>query len=130
MAVLALALLALADVLAWLRDERMLVRIVRWSVPGVAALAILLLGQRAGFLAASATPILLALVTITAGALAERAAGAVTPRWWWAAPPAYPLILLPAVVVGYPVWGLAATSAYAAATLGLAVEALRARVRG
>ena len=125
----AIALLALADVLAWLRDERMLVRIVRWAVPAVTALAILLLGQRTGFLAASATPPLLALVTIAGGVLAERAAGAVTRRWWWAAPPAYPLILLPAVLVGYPVWGLAATAAYAVATLGLAVEALRARVR-
>jgi hypothetical protein len=128
--VLALALFALADVLAWLRDERMLAGILRWSVPGAAALATLLLGQRVGFLAASATPPLLALATVVAGALAERAAGAVTRPWWWAVPPAYPLILLPAALIGYPVWGLAATAAYAAVTLGFAVEALRARIRG
>ncbi|MGN6820529.1 MAG: hypothetical protein ACTHJR_17875 [Sphingomonas sp.] len=125
--VVALALLALADVLSWLSDERMLARIVRWAVPGAAALATLLLGQRVGFLAASATPPLLALTTVVAGALAERAAGAVSRPWWWAVPPAYPLILLPAALVGYPVWGLAVAAAYAAVTLGFAVEALRTR---
>lgn len=126
----ALALLALADVLAWLRDERTLAGIVRWSVPGTVALAILLLGQHVGFLAASATPLLLALVTIAAGALAERAAGLVVRPVWWAVPAAYPLLLLPAVAVGYPVWGLSATAVYAIATLGFAVEALRAKARG
>jgi len=128
--VLALALFALADVLAWLRDERMLATIVRWAVPGAAALATLLLGQRVGFLAASATPPLLALATVVAGVLAERAAGAVTRPWWWAVAPAYPLILLPAVLIGYPVWGLAATAIYATVTLGFAIEALRVRIRG
>ncbi len=126
----ALALLALTDILAWLRDERTLAGIVRWSVPGTVALAILLLGQHVGFLAASATPLLLALVTIMAGALAERAASPVARPAWWAVPTAYPLLLLPAVVIGYPVWGLAATAVYATATLGFAVEALRAKARG
>jgi len=128
--VLALALLALADVLAWLRDERALGRILRWSTPAVVALATLLLGQRVGFLASSATPPLLALATVLAGALAERAAAAVTRPWWWAVPAAYPLILLPAVLIGYPVWGLAAAASYAAVTLGFGVEALRARIGG
>jgi hypothetical protein len=93
-------------------------------------LATLLLGQRVGFLAASATPLLLALTTVVAGALAERAAAAVTRPWWWAVPAAYPLILLPAVLIGYPVWGLAAAASYAAVTLGFGVEALRARIGG
>ena len=125
--VLALALFALADVLAWMRDERGLARILRWSVPGTVALATLLLGQRVGVLAASATPPLLALATVAAGALAERAAGMVARPWWWAVPLAYPLILLPATLAGYPVWGLAAAAAYATVTLGFALEALRAR---
>lgn len=128
--VLALAFLALADVLAWLRDERSLGRILRWSTPAVAALATLLLGQRVGFLAASATPPLLALATVLAGALAERAAAAVTRPWWWAVPAAYPLILLPAVLIGYPVWGLAVAASYASVTLAFAVEALRSRIGG
>jgi len=88
------------------------------------------LGQRVGFLAASATPPLLALTTVLAGALAERAAGVVTRPWWWAVPAAYPLILLPAVLIGYPVWGLAAAASYAGVTLGFAVEALRSRIGG
>jgi len=128
--VLALAFLALADVLAWLRDERSLGRILRWSTPAVAALATLLLGQRVGFLAASATPPLLALATVLAGALAERAAAAVTRPWWWAVPAAYPLILLPAVLIGYPVWGLAVAASYASVTLAFGVEALRSRIGG
>jgi hypothetical protein len=128
--VLSLALLSLADVLAWLRDERALGKILRWSMPATVALATLLLGQRVGFLAASATPPLLALTTVLAGALAERAAGMVTRPWWWAGPAAYPLILLPATLVGYPVWGLAAAAIYGAVTLGFAVEALRTRIGG
>jgi hypothetical protein len=128
--VLALALLALADVLAWLRDERALGTILHWSAPAAVALATLLLGQRVGFLAASATPPLLALTTVLAGALAERAAAAVTRPWWWAVPAAYPLILLPATLIGYPVWGLAAAAGYAVVTLGFGVEALRARIGG
>ena len=128
--VLALAFLALADVLAWLRDERSLGRILRWSTPAIAALATLLLGQRVGFLAASATPPLLALATVLAGALAERAAAAVTRPWWWAVPAAYPLILLPAVLIGYPVWGLAVAASYASVTLAFGVEALRSRIGG
>jgi hypothetical protein len=128
--VLALALLALADVLAWLRDERALGTILHWSAPATVALATLLLGQRVGFLAASATPPLLALTTVLAGALAERTAAAVTRPWWWAVPAAYPLILLPATLIGYPVWGLAAAASYAVVTLGFGVEALRARIGG
>jgi hypothetical protein len=128
--VLALAFLALADVLAWLRDERGLGRILRWSTPAAVALATLLLGQRVGFLAASATPPLLALTTVLAAALAERAAGVVARPWWWAVPAAYPLILLPALLIGYPVWGLAAAASYAGVTLAFAVEALRSRIGG
>jgi hypothetical protein len=128
--VLALALLALADVLAWLRDERALGTILRWSTPAAVALATLLLGQRVGFLAASATPPLLALATVSAGALAERAANVVARPWWWAVPAAYPLILLPATLIGYPVWGLAVAATYAAVTLGFVMETLRARIGG
>ena len=128
--VFALAFFALADVLAWLRDERVLGRILRWAGPVSAGLATLLLGQQVGFLAASATPPLLALATVVAGALAERAASATTRQLWWAVPAAYPLLLLPAAIIGYPVWGLAAASAYAAGTLAFAVEALRTRIAG
>ncbi len=128
--VIALAFLALADVFAWLRDERLLARILRWTGPISVGLATLLLGQQVGFLAASATPPLLALGTVIAGALAERAAGATTRQLWWAVPAAYPLILLPAAAIGYPVWGLAVAGAYAAGTLAFAIEALRTRIAG
>jgi hypothetical protein len=128
--VLGLACLSLADVLAWLRDERLLGTILRWTGPVSVALATLLLGQQVGFLAASATPPLLALGTVIAGALAERAASATTRHLWWAVPAAYPLLLLPAAIIGYPVWGLAAAGAYAAGTLTFAIEGLRTRIAG
>ena len=73
--VVALAFFALAEVLAWLRDERRLIAVVKWSTPAMVALATMLLGRQAGLDAGTATAPLLALSTVIAGALAERAAG-------------------------------------------------------
>lgn len=128
--VVALALFALSEVLAWLRDERRLIAVVRWSSPAVVALAMLLVGRQAGLATGSAAAPLLALTTVVAGALAERAAGATKRQLWWATPPAYPLILLPAAISSQPLIGLAATAGYAVATLAHAIERLRARLAG
>ncbi|MEO5494683.1 MAG: hypothetical protein ABIR08_11750 [Sphingomonas sp.] len=126
--VVALALLALSDVLAWLRDERRLIAVVKWSIPAVVGLATILFGRQAGLDAGTATAPLLALSIVVAGALAERAAGSGQRRLWWATPPAYPLILLPAAIAGQPLIGLAAAAAYAVATLTHAIEQLRIRI--
>jgi len=126
----ALAMFALADVLAWLRDERALIATGKWLVPGSAALTTLLFGQHAGLDAGTATAPLLAVGTVVAGALAERSAGAVQRRLWWAVPPVYPLILLPAAIAGQPLIGLGVAAAYAAATLAHAIETLRAKATG
>lgn len=128
--VVALALLGLADLLGWLRDERMLVTILRWLQPASVVLAVLILGWQTSVMAATQTALLLAGGTVIAGALAERAAGATQRRLWWAIPTAYPLILLPAAIAGYATVGLAVAGAYATVSLGFAIEALRVRIAG
>lgn len=128
--VVATTLFSLAEVLGWLRDERRLIAIVKWSTPVTVAAATLLVGREAGLTAGTATAPLLALSTVAAGALAERAAGAAKRQLWWATPLAYPLILLPAAIAGQPLVGLAAAAGYAVATLANAIERLRARLAG
>ncbi|QDZ07211.1 hypothetical protein FPZ24_06735 [Sphingomonas panacisoli] len=126
--VAAVALFALADVLAWLRDERRLIATVRWAIPVTVGAATLLLGRKTGLDAGTATAPLLALGAVVAGALAERAAGSAQRQLWWATPAAYPLILLPAAIAGQPLIGLAAVAGYAVATLAHAIERLRSRI--
>lgn len=129
-AVAAVALFALSEVLAWLRDERKLIAVVKWSTPATVAAATLLVGRLAGLNTGTATAPLLALSVVVAGALAERAAGPTQRRLWWATPPAYLLILLPAAIAGQPLVGLAAAAGYAVATLAHAIERLRDRIAG
>jgi len=128
--IFALALLSFAEVLAWLRDERRLGELLRWTMPGVTAAAVLLLGSAKGAAEGSASAPLLALATIVAAALAERAAGMAERRLWWAVPAAYPLVLLPASTLGQGTTGLALTAAYAVITLAAAIEQLRGRIKG
>ncbi|MDB5677571.1 hypothetical protein [Sphingomonas bacterium] len=128
--VVALALFALTDVLAWLRDERRLIVAVKWLGPASVVLATILFGHQAGLDAGTAVAPLLALAVIVAGALAERAAGSVQRHLWWATPPAYLLILLPAAIARQPQIGLAVAAAYAVATLAHAIERLRTRIAG
>jgi hypothetical protein len=121
--VVALAMIALADVLAWLRDQQAFGRILHWLTPASAALAVLALGYSAG----SATATLLSIGAVLVGVLAERAASGTRRRLWWAIPIGYPLILLPAAILGQPMVGLAAVALYALATLAVAIEQLRGR---
>jgi hypothetical protein len=128
--VLALALLALTDVLAWLRDEQRLSATVRWLAPAAAMLGVLIYGQQSGMAVGTTTAPLLGFATVVAAVLAERAASALKRRLWWAVPSAYPLILLPAAIVGQPEIGLGVAALYAIATLGTALEQLRVRIGG
>ena len=128
--IVALATLALADVLAWLRDERSLRLAVRWIEPGCAALAMILVGHEAGLIAGTGVAPLLAVGAILLASLAERAAGVGKRRLWWAVPVAYPLILLPAVFFGQELVGLTISAGYAAATLSFAIEQLRRLSQG
>ena len=128
--VAAIIVLALSEVLGWLRDERRLIAVARWSTPAVAAAATLLFGRYTGLEAGTATAPLLAISTVAAGALAERAGGTGQRRLWWATPSVYPLILLPAAIAGQPLIGLTAAAGYAVATLAHAIERLRGRAGG
>lgn len=128
--IVALALLVLGDVLGWLRDEARLRAAVRWLGPGTAGLAVLLFGYEANRDAGGGTAVVLALALVIATALVERAAGAGARRPWWAVPAAYPLLLLPAAVLGRPAVGLAVAALYAAVTLASAIERLRGRMTG
>ncbi|MBN8807213.1 MAG: hypothetical protein J0I47_03095 [Sphingomonas sp.] len=126
--IVALALFALGDTLGWLRDEGRLRTAVRWAGPGVVGASVLAFGWQAS--AEATTAMVLAIALVIAAALAERAASAVARRLWWAVPAAYPLILLVAAILGRPAIGLVAAGLYAAATLGTAIERLRARLAG
>ena len=128
--VAALALLALADVLAWLRDERALGTALRYLTPVSVGLAVLIYGYESGVMAASYTAPLLAFSTTIVGILAERAAGGTQRHLWWAVPAAYPLILLPAAILGVPVIGLSVAGVYAVGSLAFAIESLRTRIAG
>jgi hypothetical protein len=46
---------------------------------------------------------------------------------WWGTPAAYPLLLLPFAVAGYPAIGLAAACAYAFVSLAAAIEGSRGK---
>ena len=57
--------------------------------------------------------------------LGERAAAGRPRRRWWGTPAAYPLLLLPFCWTGFGIIGLGIGAAYAALSLGAAIEALR-----
>ena len=123
--VVAIAGFSLGEVLGWLRDQRVLGRALAWIVPGSVVLSVLAFGQRASVDAQADTAMLIAVMLVAAGALAERAAGATRRRTWWAVPAAYPLILVPFAILAQPVAGLALSTLYAGATLSAAIERLR-----
>jgi hypothetical protein len=55
----------------------------------------------------------------------ERGADDRVRRHWWGTPSAYPLLLLPFYLWGYPQIGLAVVMGYAAVSLTAVIEALR-----
>ncbi|NJR79429.1 hypothetical protein [Sphingomonas corticis] len=111
--------------LALFRDEPDAKRAGRIAALVLPALAVLVLGHVSDGATGELTGGLLAIATVVAGGIGERAAVATRRRAWWGGGPAYLLLLSLAALVGLPRLGLAATAAYAAVTLGAAVEALR-----
>lgn len=111
--------------LALFRDEPETQRIGRAAALLLPALAVLALGHVADGETGELTGGLLAVATVVAGGIGERAAGGARRRVWWGGGPAYLLLLSASALLGVPRWGLAATAIYAAVTLGAAVEALR-----
>lgn len=117
----AIVSVSLSAALAWVREEGRIAVVAGHIRSGIVALIVLAVGVRADPVAGTS----LAGALIVAGALLERAAMPALLRRWWASPTAYPVILLPLVVVGWPLAGLALAALYAAGTLAAAIEAFR-----
>lgn len=124
-ALVALLVAELAGALALFRDEPALLRATRLAILLLPALAALLLGHVIDHEAASTSGRLLALGAVTAGAVAERAGGAVPRRAWWGNSSAYLTLLAVFALAGWPTLGLGLVAVYAACTLVSAVETLR-----
>lgn len=122
-ALLGIATLSAGSMLAWLRGEDGLARGQERAISGVAAVAIALTGALATRIGGDGAGIVLALVTIAAGAMVERVPAA--RRRWAGTPAAYPLVALPAAAIGYPTIGLAMACTYALVSLAAAIEAIR-----
>lgn len=114
----------LAASFAWLRDEASLARAMTILVAGVPALAALLLGRAVDAETGELTGVVLALVLVAAGGLAERAAPGDRVAWW-GDPPAYLVLLTLFVLLGFPTIGLVAAALYGHATLAAMIETLR-----
>jgi hypothetical protein len=112
---------SIAAALGWIREENRLATIATHARAGIVACVALAIGVRADPVAGTA----LAGALVVAGALLERAALPALLRRWWASPTAYLVILLPLVLVGWPLVGLAVAALYGAGTLAAAIEAFR-----
>lgn len=111
----------IAASLAWVRDEASLVRVTDYIAPAVAALAVL----SVGYSAERPAGLILAGALLITAVLLERAAVVEHQRRLWASPAAYPILMLPLLIVGEPLVALAIAGLYAAATLAAAIEAFR-----
>ena len=120
--------LGLAETLAGLRDEQGAVRAHSALIAGLAALAIAVLGWQHYRLWTDDLAPMFAIMLIVLAILTERAALYRFRRRWWASPPAYLLVVLPATMLGMTLGGLVLASIYAIVTLASAIETLRAQV--
>lgn len=118
---LAIVAASIAAALGWVREENRLATVAGHARAGVVALVVLAIGIRTDPVAGGA----LAGALVIAGALLERAALPALLQRWWASPAAYLVILLPPVLAGWPLAGLAGAALYAAGTLAAAIEAFR-----
>lgn len=117
------ALFSTGALLASLRGEDRRARLHDAAVPVLAGTVVLATGVSISSSVALPTAMILALALVAFAAMAERVPA--PPRGWHGTPAAYLLLLAIPVVAGYPVAGLAALAAYAAATLAAKIESLR-----
>ena len=117
------ALFSTGALLASLRGEDRRARLHDAAVPVLAGAVVLATGGSISSSVALPTAMILALALVAFAAMAERVPA--PPRGWHGTPAAYLLLLAIPVVAGYPVAGLAAVAAYAAATLAAKIESLR-----
>lgn len=121
LACVAVVLAQIAAGLAWVRDEAPLARFADGVTPALAAAAVILVGYNGD------RPVgpVLALTLVAIATLLERAATPPRQQRWWASPAAYPLVLLPLLIVGWPLAALGLAAIYAVATLAVAIEGFR-----
>ncbi|WP_294236250.1 hypothetical protein [uncultured Sphingomonas sp.] len=120
--------LGLGETLAGLRDEQAMARAQSAAIAGLSAIAIAAMGWQYYRLAGQDIAPILALMLVILGILAERAGLYRFRRRWWASPPAYLLVLLPATMLGVGIGGLALAGVYAIVTLASAIETLRSQL--
>lgn len=120
--------LGLGETLAGLRDEQATARAQSAAIAGLSAIAIAAMGWQYYRLAGQDIAPILALMLVILGILAERAGLYRFRRRWWASPPAYLLVLLPATMLGVGIGGLALAGVYAIVTLASAIETLRSQL--
>lgn len=117
--------MAIGSALSWLRDEQAIARFQRGAAVSSAALAPLLLGLSISTAEGTGTGNFVALALVGVAGLVERGSNARIRKRWWGSPIAYPLLLAPFVIAGFPLTGLCAVTAYATVSLVAVIEALR-----
>lgn len=117
--------LLLGATLARLRDEPVLAHTQLAAGALVPAIAALLLSWRLGGWPGDASAMVLAIGVVTLAGLSERAIRPKARLLGWGSPGAYLVIVLIGATLNGAIWGLAASAVYAAATLAMAIEALR-----
>ncbi|WP_241656506.1 hypothetical protein [Sphingomonas oligophenolica] len=116
---------ALTARLAMLRDERAQEGALEAAALALPMLAILVDGHAMMLAQANGGPQIVAVATVTASALAERAATAIERPWWGANPACCLAVAAIGALVGSPVAGLALAALVATATLAGEIELLR-----
>ena len=101
-----------------MRDEGSVARIAEHLTPAIVAGAALLVGYGADRPAG----LILATTLIIIAALLERVVGSAHARRLWASPVAYPLLMLPLLALGQPLFALGLAALYAVVTLAVAIE--------
>ena len=124
---MALVVAKLAGSFARLRDEAVVAPAMTWLTAGVPAVSALLLGRAVDSETGELTGVVLAIASVVAGALGERAAPSDRPQWC-GDPAAYLTVLATVTILGFPTIALGAVAVYAAVTVAAAIELLRERL--
>ena len=117
--------LALAAILADLRDEAKAAQSLQAAAVAVPAIAALLYGRHAADASADGAPEMLAIGLVVLATLGERALDREPRRMWWGSAPAYLSLVWLGSVVSAPMAGLGLAALYAGATTAAAIERLR-----